>query len=171
MPKHSAGLLLYREREGSLEILLVHPGGPFWARKDEGAWSIPKGEFDAEEDPLAAAKREFAEETGFPPPEGEMIPLVPLRQASGKIIHAWAVKGDMDPAQLRSNVFTMEWPPGSGKRQEFPEIDRAAWFALEEAGRKIAKGQADFIKQLMGYCSRILSLPVVPPLPGEGQKP
>jgi predicted NUDIX family NTP pyrophosphohydrolase len=148
MPKKkSAGLLLFREVSGRLEVLLVHPGGPFWAKKDEGAWSIPKGEFEDNEDPLAAAKREFEEETGFTP-KGEMIPLEPLRQPSRKLVYAWAMKRDLDPSGLKSNMFSMEWPPKSGRYQEFQEIDRAAWFGIEEASRKILKGQAAFLVQL-----------------------
>jgi predicted NUDIX family NTP pyrophosphohydrolase len=147
VPKKSAGLLPFREVSGRLEVLLVHPGGPFWAKKDEGAWSIPKGEFEDDEDPLGAAKREFAEETGFTP-EGEMIPLEPLRQPSGKLVYAWAMKYDADPAAVRSNTFSLEWPPKSGRLREFPEVDRAAWFSVEAAGRKISKGQAAFLVQL-----------------------
>jgi predicted NUDIX family NTP pyrophosphohydrolase len=147
MPKKSAGLLLFREVSGHLEVLLVHPGGPFWVKKDDGVWSIPKGEFENNEDPLEAAKREFEEETGFTP-DGEMIPLEPLRQPSGKLVYAWAMKCDVDPAAARSNMFSMEWPPKSGQYQEFPEIDRAAWFSIEAAGRKISKGQAAFLVQL-----------------------
>ena len=147
MTKESAGLLLFREVAGSLEVLLVHPGGPFWAKKDEGAWSIPKGEFEPGEDPLATARREFEEETGLSP-SGELIPLVPLRQPSGKLVHAWAVRGDFEPSSLRSNTFSMEWPPRSGKRREFPEVDRAAWFSIEEATRKMLKGQVRFLSDL-----------------------
>ena len=147
MSKKSAGLLLFREVSGHLEVLLVHPGGPLWAKKDEGAWSIPKGEFEDNEDPLAAAKREFKEETGFTV-DGEMISLEPLRQPSGKLVYAWAIKRDLDPSQLKSNTFSIEWPPKSEKYQEFPEIDRAAWFAIEEATRKILKGQTAFLDQL-----------------------
>lgn len=147
MSKKSAGLLLFREVLGRLEVLLAHPGGPFWKKKDEGVWTIPKGEFDDTEDPLGAAKREFKEETGFAV-DGEMIPLEPLRQPSGKIVYAWAIKGNFDPALLKSNTFAMEWPPKSGKQQEFPEVDRVAWFSLEEAHHKILKGQAAFLKQL-----------------------
>jgi predicted NUDIX family NTP pyrophosphohydrolase len=147
MPKKSAGLLLFREVSGHLEVLLVHPGGPFWAKKDEGVWSVPKGEFEDNEEPLAAAKREFEEEIGFIP-VGELIPLKPLRQPSGKLVYVWAVRGDMDPAGLMSNMFSLEWPPKSGRYQEFPEIDRAAWFTIEAAGRKISKGQAAFLVQL-----------------------
>ena len=147
MPKQSAGLLLFRETGGQLEVLLVHPGGPFWAKKDAGAWSIPKGEFEKDEDPLAAAMREFEEETGCTV-AGEAIPLKPLRQPGGKVVYAWAMKADFDPAHLRSNTFTMEWPPKSGNHKEFPEIDRAAWFSLEDAGHKILKGQSGFLAQL-----------------------
>ncbi len=146
--KTSAGILLYRRRGGALEVFLVHPGGPFWAKKDLGAWSLPKGEFVEGEDPLAAAKREFTEETGFPL-DGELRPLRPLRQPSGKTIFAWAVEGDCDPAALRSNLFSMEWPPKSGRQQEFPEVDRAAWFAIDEARERIIGGQAPFLDQLL----------------------
>jgi predicted NUDIX family NTP pyrophosphohydrolase len=139
--------LLFRDRSGDLEVLLVHPGGPFWARKDDGAWSIPKGEFDDDEDPLDAARREFEEETGSAP-SGDVIPLEPLRQSSGKVVYAWAVRGDFDPSMLKSNTFSMEWPPKSGRRQDFPEVDRAAWFSMEDAERKILKGQAPLLRQL-----------------------
>jgi predicted NUDIX family NTP pyrophosphohydrolase len=149
MVKNSAGILMYRFREDSPEVLLVHPGGPFWAKKDEGAWSIPKGEFDIEnEDPLEAAKREFEEETGFAL-EGDFIPLDKLKQSSMKIVHAWAVQGDCDAANIKSNSFLMEWPPRSGKQQEFPEVDRAEWFDLETAKIKILKGQRAFIEKLL----------------------
>lgn len=149
MPKtrKSAGLLLHRLREGVLEVLLVHPGGPYWARKDAGAWTIPKGEFEDGEEPLAAARREFREETGFDP-EGEMTPLRPLRQPGGKVIHAWAVEGDADAAAMRSNMFSMEWPPKSGRLQEFPEVDQAAWMPLDEARVKIIAGQLPFLEEL-----------------------
>lgn len=148
MSKKSAGLLLFRKVSGHLEVLLVHPGGPFWAKKDEGAWSIPKGELEEDEEPLAASKREFEEETGLKPPDVEVIPLEPLRQPSGKLVYAWAVKHDFDPAGLKSNTFSMEWPPKSGRYQEFPEIDRAEWFSIKEASQKILKGQAPFLDQL-----------------------
>jgi predicted NUDIX family NTP pyrophosphohydrolase len=147
MSKKSAGILLFRDSSGYLEVLLVHPGGPFWAKKDDGAWSIPKGEFEEHEDPLEAAKREFEEEVGVAP-SGDLIPLEPLRQPSGKIVYAWAMKGDFDPAALKSNTFSMEWPPKSGRQQDFPEVDRAAWFSIEVARRKILKGQAPFLSQL-----------------------
>jgi predicted NUDIX family NTP pyrophosphohydrolase len=151
--KKSSGLLLYREVSGPLEVLLVHPGGPFWAKKDEGAWSIPKGELEADEDPLSAAKREFTEETGFTP-EGETIRLEPIRQASGKLVYAWALEADFDPAGLKSNNFSLEWPPKSGRHQEFPEVDRAAWFTLDEARQKISKGQVGFLDQLRDKLKR-----------------
>lgn len=140
-------MLLFRAISDEVEVLLVHPGGPFWAKKDDGAWSIPKGEFEEGEEPLDAAKREFEEETGTKP-EGEAIRLEPLRQAGGKWVYAYAVKGEFDPAGLKSNTFSMEWPPKSGRQAEFPEVDRAAWFTLEEAGRKIVKSQAGLLEQL-----------------------
>jgi predicted NUDIX family NTP pyrophosphohydrolase len=147
MAKTSAGVLPYRFRDGGLEVFLVHPGGPFWARKDDGAWSIAKGEFEPPEDAVDAARREFNEETGFDV-AGEMIPLEPRRQASGKIVHVWAVEGDYDPAQLRSSTFDMEWPKGSGRHATFPEVDRAAWFDLAEARKRILPGQMPFLDDL-----------------------
>lgn len=153
MPKQSAGLLLFRESRGAIEVLLVHPGGPFWARKDAGAWSIPKGELDTDEEPLAAARREFAEETGTAI-DGEFIALAPVRQPSGKIVHAWAVRADFDPERLRSNTFTIEWPPKSGQLREFPEVDRAAWFALDQARAKIQPGQLPLLDQLEARLQR-----------------
>jgi len=140
MPKTSAGLLLYRDRNGVLEVFLVHPGGPFWAHKDEGVWSIPKGEFEPGEDPLDAARREFTEETSLTA-TGEFVPLKPLKQKSGKIVHAWAVKGEADPARVRSNSFVF-------KGREYPEVDRAAWFGLAEARKKILPGQLGFLAEL-----------------------
>ncbi|MGH7873159.1 MAG: NUDIX domain-containing protein [Candidatus Binatia bacterium] len=149
MPKKiSAGLLLYRRR-GELEVFLVHPGGPFWAKKDTGAWSVPKGEIGAGEDSLQAAKREFIEETGFPI-DGEFRPLEPLKQPGGKIVHAWAIEADCDPSQLRSNLFSLQWPPKSGQTREFPEVDRAAWFTISEGRKKILAGQIGFIDQVVG---------------------
>jgi predicted NUDIX family NTP pyrophosphohydrolase len=147
MPKKSAGLLLHREKRGSLEVFLVHPGGPFWAKKDDGAWSIPKGEFGADEEPLDAARREFREETGLVV-AGEYLPLTPIRQTGGKTVYAWAVRGDADAATAESNTFSMEWPPGSGKMREFPEIDRADWFEIDVAKRKILKSQLPLLEQL-----------------------
>jgi len=153
MPKISAGLLLYRKTGGALEVFLVHPGGPFWARKDEGAWSVPKGEFDEGEDALDAAQREFQEETGMAA-KGEFHPLKPLRQSGRKMVYAWAVQFDLDAAAVKSNTFSMEWPPRSGKAQEFPEIDRAGWFRIDEARRKILKSQLDLLEQLEFLASR-----------------
>jgi predicted NUDIX family NTP pyrophosphohydrolase len=147
MTKHSAGLLLYRFHDGTFEVFLVHPGGPFWEKKDLGVWSIPKGEIDEGEDPLEAARREFEEETGFRP-EGIFRELIPVRQRSGKIVHAWAVQGDCDPAAIRSNTFTMEWPPRSGRQQEFPEVDRGGWFAVDFAKEKILEGQRGLLEQV-----------------------
>ena len=146
MPKKSAGLLLFRRRE-RLEVLLVHPGGPLWAKKDEGAWSIPKGEIDPEEDPLAAARREFKEELGSSV-SGDFVTLAPIRQASGKLVYAWAVEADFDPATFTSGTFSMEWPPRSGRQQEFPEVDRAEWFTIDDAKRKINKAQIALLDQL-----------------------
>lgn len=143
---------MFRQGMAGPEVLLVHPGGPFWARKDDGAWSLPKGEFTGE-DPLAAAIREFEEETGVRP-KGEFIPLEPLKQPGGKVVFAWAVCSDFDPASLKSNRFSMEWPPRSGRRQEFPEVDRAEWFGMEAAWRKILAGQAGFLDQLIRYVDR-----------------
>jgi predicted NUDIX family NTP pyrophosphohydrolase len=156
MAKHSAGLLIYRRREGRLEVFLVHPGGPFWKNKDAGAWSIPKGEFGGDEDPLAAARREFAEETGFEA-EGEFLSLTPVTQAGGKVVHAWAVEGDLDPEKIKSNSFTLEWPPRSGKEQEFPEVDRAGWFGIDEAKEKVNKAQVGLLEELAGRLGDIPS--------------
>jgi predicted NUDIX family NTP pyrophosphohydrolase len=147
MSKSSAGLLLYRYRQKQLQVFLVHPGGPFWARKDEGAWSIPKGEFDSGEDALAAARREFEEETGFKP-EGDFIELPPAKQSSAKTVYAWAVQGDCDPQKLQSNTFTMQWPPKSGQQREFPEVDKGGWFTITEAKGKMVKGQRALLEEL-----------------------
>ena len=144
----SAGLLLYRLRGGRPEVLLGHMGGPFWSRKDDAAWSLFKGEHRADEDPLAAARREFEEETGSPPPDGAAIALGEVRQASGKRVVAWAVECDFDPADLSSNTFTIEWPPRSGTQAEFPEIDHAACFDLETARRKLVRAQTAFVDRL-----------------------
>ena len=150
MAKQSAGLLLYRFHEGALEVFLVHPGGPFWAKKDLGAWSIPKGEIDEGEDPLEAARREFEEETGFRP-GGMFRELTPARQKSGKIVRAWAVEGDCDSAAVRSNTFSTEWPPRSGRQQEFPEVDRAGWFDQDTAREKILDGQRALLDELRRF--------------------
>ena len=150
MPKRSAGLLLYRRVErGRLEVLLVHPGGPYWARRDDGAWSVPKGEYEEGEDPLEAAIREYREELGSnPPTDRPPMFLGEVRQSSGKLVSAWALEGDLDPEATRSESFTMEWPPRSGLTREFPEVDRASWFGLEAARRKLVRGQAVFIDRL-----------------------
>ncbi len=145
---YSAGILAYRIHGGLFEVFLVHPGGPYWASKDEGVWSIPKGEYTADEEPLAAAQREFQEETGLPL-SGRFIALPPVRQASGKEVLAWAVEApDLDPARVRSNCFRLEWPPRSGVQREFPEIDRAGWFAVAEAERKLIAGQRALLQSL-----------------------
>ena len=154
MAKQSAGLLVYRHGKAGVEVLLAHPGGPFWAKKDEGVWSIPKGEFLEDEQPLAAARREFAEEIGTPI-EGEFLALTPLKQPSRKVIHAFAVAGDLDVARVRSNLFEMEWPPKSGKMQSFPEVDRAAWFDLDEARQRIQKGQVPILDEFEAMFARM----------------
>jgi predicted NUDIX family NTP pyrophosphohydrolase len=149
-PKQSAGLLLYRGPRDALEVMLVHMGGPFWMRKDARAWSIPKGEYEPPEDPFAAARREFAEETGLPAPSGDPIDLGVVRQSSGKLIRAWALEADMDVSAIESNVFEMEWPRGSGSVLEFPEVDRAAWFELASAREKLVKAQVPLLDALAG---------------------
>ena len=149
MSKRSAGILLFRGRGPALRLLLVHPGGPFWAKKDLGAWSIPKGEHGEGEDALAVARREFHEELGEPPPAGDAIELGELVQPSRKVITAFAMEGDLDPSRLKSNLFEMEWPPKSGRLQSFPEVYRAAWFPVEEARDKLLPGQRPFIDQLL----------------------
>jgi len=145
--KTSAGILLYRYREGALQVLLVHPGGPFWAQKDLGAWSVPKGLIDPGEDALKAALREFREETGFIA-RNHFIQLTPVRMKSGKVVKVWAVEGDCEPSEIKSNAFSMEWPPGSGKQQEFPEVDLAAWFDVDQARKKINQGQVGLLDEL-----------------------
>ena len=148
MPKRSAGILMYRRPGADIELLLVHPGGPFWARKDLGAWSIPKGEYSEGEDALAVARREFEEETGARP-RGDLLPLGEVVQPGRKIVTAWALEGDFDPSGLKSNLFEIEWPPKSGRKQSFPEVDRAQWFSPADARRKILKGQSEFIARLL----------------------
>jgi predicted NUDIX family NTP pyrophosphohydrolase len=148
MPKTSAGILLYSRKDNVLRVFLVHPGGPFFTNKDEGAWSIPKGEIDEGEDALAAAQREFREETGCGP-EGTFVPLTPIRQKGGKTVIAWAVEGDCDADAIRSNTFSLEWPPGSGKVRDFPEVDRAGWFTVDEAKKKSNPAQAALVDELV----------------------
>jgi predicted NUDIX family NTP pyrophosphohydrolase len=145
----SAGLLLHRRSNGSLEVLLVHPGGPFWARRDLGAWSVPKGEYEPDEDALAAARREFAEELGASPPDGPVHDLGEVRQKSGKLVRAWALEGDLDVSNVTSNTFELEWPPRSGKTIEVPEVDRAEWFALPVAREKINPAQVPLLERLL----------------------
>jgi predicted NUDIX family NTP pyrophosphohydrolase len=153
MPEQSAGILFYRLTGPEPEVLLVHPGGPFWAKKDDGAWSIPKGLYEPGEAPLAAAQREFAEETGLTP-AGHFVRLGAFRQPTGKIVVAYAVAGDFDLAGFRSNLFDMEWPPRSGRIRSFPEADRAAWFTLEHARRKLNKGQVAIIEALVEHLGK-----------------
>jgi predicted NUDIX family NTP pyrophosphohydrolase len=149
MAKRSAGLIVYRRRGGDLEVFLVHLGGPFWAKKDLGAWSIPKGEYEEGEEGLDVARREFLEETGFAV-DGDFLEVGTIKQAGGKVVTAWAVEGELDAALLRSNVFEMEWPPRSGRLQEFPEVDRGGWFSIEEARGRILKGQVGLLERLEG---------------------
>lgn len=156
MPKQSAGLLMYRLRDRRIEIFLVHPGGPFWAKKDLGAWSIPKGEYAEGENPLDAARREFTEETGFAA-EGNFVDLGTVKQAGGKIVSVWAVEGDCDPAKLRSNMCMIKWPPRSGRKIEIPEVDRGAWFTVEEARERILKSQEPIIDLLLERLNRLAS--------------
>ena len=147
MAGRSAGIVVFRHRPRGLEFLLVHPGGPYWANKDEGAWSVPKGEHDEGDDALEVARRELEEETGLRL-EGRFIPLTPVRQRGGKVVSAWGVEGDLDPDAFRSNTFTMEWPPRSGRMREFPEVDRAGWFTLEEARAKLNAAQVPLLVEL-----------------------
>jgi predicted NUDIX family NTP pyrophosphohydrolase len=149
MPRRSAGILLYRLAAGGPEVLLVHPGGPFWARKDLGAWSLPKGEHGEDEDPRACARREFEEELGIALPDGPLVELGTVKQRGGKVVAAWALEGDADPAAVRSNAFALEWPPRSGVMREFPEVDRAEWFPIAEARRRIVPAQAGFLDRLV----------------------
>ncbi|HKZ12461.1 MAG TPA: NUDIX domain-containing protein [Solirubrobacterales bacterium] len=155
--KRSSGILLYRDRDGTTEFLLVHPGGPYWTRRDEGAWSIPKGGIEEDEDSRAAALRELDEELGSGRPEldaAELIDLGSIRQRAGKVVDAWAAEGDFDPAGLDSNTFEMEWPPRSGREVEFPEVDRADWFELEDARRKLLPAQSEFLDRLLEHLGR-----------------
>jgi predicted NUDIX family NTP pyrophosphohydrolase len=147
--KRGAGIFLYRLSGGVPEVLLVHPGGPFWARRDAGVWSVPKGEYEDGDDPLASALREFEEETGTALENGELLELGDVKQKSGKVVRAWAAEGDLDPDAVHSNTFTMEWPPRSGRTAEFPEIDRAGWFGIDEAREKLNPAQAEFLDRLL----------------------
>lgn len=149
MPKLSAGVLLYRIVDGVVEVLIGHPGGPFWARKDDGAWSIPKGEYEPGDDPWAAGQREFAEELGHPVPAGARTDFDPVKQPSGKVLTVFAVAADFDVRGARSNTFTLEWPRGSGRLQEFPELDRVSWFPVAQARRKLLKGHLVFLDRLL----------------------
>jgi predicted NUDIX family NTP pyrophosphohydrolase len=149
MAKQSAGILLYRRTGGEPEVLLVHPGGPLWARKDAGAWSIPKGEHDADEDPQACARREFEEETGTVLRGDALTALGTVRQKSGKVVSAWAVEGDLDPDAITSNTFELEWPPRSGRVQHFPEVDQAGWFSIDAAREKLNPAQVAFLDRLV----------------------
>ena len=149
MPRTSAGVLLYRRRGSGLEVLIGHMGGPFWARKDDAAWSVPKGEYGAGEEAFAVALREFEEELGSPVPASDFLPLGEVRQAGGKVLTVWAAEGDLDASAAHSNTFTLEWPPRSGRLQEFPEIDRAAWVSIDEARAKLVRGQVPLLDQLL----------------------
>lgn len=159
MPKQSAGVMLYRRRGDKIEVLLGHPGGPFWAKKDKGVWSIPKGWIDEGETPIDAAKREFLEETGHTLPDGKLLELGTIKQASGKLVYGWAVEGDLDTATIKSNTFTMEWPPKSAQQQEFPEVDRAEWYELGQAFNKIRRGQDEFLDRLAENLDYIVDKP------------
>ena len=149
MPERSAGILLFRRGDAALEVLLVHPGGPFFARRDAGAWSIPKGRYEEDEEPLVCARREFAEELGSPCPDGPTLELGEIRQRNGKRVTAWGVKGDLDADAITSNTFAIEWPPRSGRQQEFPEVDRAAWFDIDAAREKLLAAQTPLLDRLV----------------------
>lgn len=151
--RRSAGILLFRRGSGGVEVLLGHMGGPFWARRDAGAWSVPKGEYEPDEEPLAAARREFQEELGLPVPAGDLVELGSITQSGGKVVTVWAVEADLDPGEVTPGTFTMEWPKGSGRVAEFPEVDRAAWFDLRDAGERIVAAQREFLDRL---ASRLL---------------
>jgi predicted NUDIX family NTP pyrophosphohydrolase len=153
VPRTSAGVLLYRRREAGVEVLIGHMGGPFWARKDDAAWSVPKGEYGPGEEPLATALREFAEELGSPVPTPDLVPLGEVRQSGGKVLTVWAAEGEFDATTARSNTFPLEWPPRSGRIQEFPEIDRAAWIPLDDARTKLVRGQVELLDRLLAVLS------------------
>ena len=152
--KRSAGILLFRTQNGQPEVLIAHMGGPLWSRRDAGAWSIPKGEYLDDEAPQAAARREFQEELGLPVPDGDLIDLGSVKQSSGKIVTVWALRGDLDPAQVVPGTFRMEWPKGSGVQREYPEIDRVGWFALPTAGEKLVTAQREFLNRLAEHLGR-----------------
>lgn len=152
--KLSAGILLFRKTDGAIEVLLGHMGGPFWANKDAGAWSVPKGEYTESEEPEAAARREFTEELGLPVPDGELAELGTVRQSGGKIVTVWALEGDLDPDAVVPGTFELEWPPKSGRSQEFPEVDRVAWFGIEAAREKIVAKQREFLDRLQEALAR-----------------
>ncbi len=154
MPRRSAGLLLFRRTPAAVEVLLAHPGGPLWEKRDAGAWTVPKGEIEADEEPFAVARREFEEETGHPPPGGEPIPLGEIRQKGGKLVVAWALEGDLDPAAATSNTFRIEWPPRSGRFVDAPEIDRVAWFGEADARLRLKEAQVPFVERLLGALAR-----------------
>lgn len=157
--KTSAGLLVYRVKNNKPEVLIVHPGGPFWSKKDAGAWSIPKGVYDETEDPFSAAKREFEEETGFKAPEGEYIGLGEIKRKDGKYIRAWGIKADLDETKIKSNDFEVEWPPRSGQTKKFPEIDKGSWLSLDEAAIKIQPAQIVFLKRLAKNLNTTFEIP------------
>ncbi|HSX33615.1 MAG TPA: NUDIX domain-containing protein [Candidatus Saccharimonadales bacterium] len=163
MKAQSAGILLYRKNGGAVEVLLVHPGGPFWAKKDLGSWSVPKGEFAENEAPLAAARREFSEETGSPAPDGDYQALGEAKQSSGKVVHVFALEHDLDLSGFKSNLFEMEWPPKSGTKQSFPECDQAAWVPLAQATQKLVKGQVLFVERLAAALQISLVAASAPP--------
>ncbi len=167
--KQSAGILLYRDRGQGVEVLLVHPGGPFWARKDAGAWSIPKGEFLEEEEPFAAARREFLEELGLPAPEGKTNDLGSVKQSGTKTVFAWAINADLDVSSIKSNSFELEWPPRTGQMKQFPEVDKAGWFTLDIAQARIVKGQIPLLQKLADAIGVELPAAILPeelaPLP------
>lgn len=167
MPKLSAGILLYRKAATGYEVLLVHPGGPFWAKKDKGAWSVPKGEFNENEMPIDAAKREFKEETGSPAPDGDYTPLVPVKQPSGKVVHTFTCQADFAVKNFKSDNVEIEWPPKSGKKQLFPENDKAAWVSLPVARQKVVKGQVPIIEQLASLLGATVADVIIDPSEGD----
>lgn len=168
MKRHSAGIIVYRTKNGEPEVLLAHMGAPWWAKKDIGAWTIPKGEVEESEDPFQTAKREFGEELGLPLPDGQFIELGSIEQNNNKTVTAWAVAADMDVSEIKSNTFKAEWPPKSGKTQEFPEIDKAAWFSLAKAAQKSVKGQAELFERLANILHVPFGSEEIPKPPAQG---